>query len=639
MQSKYNRNFSIIIKLKFLLNIVFLAVLAVQFKTYASPVLPNSANNQLTQPKLPQLPLPQDILPPTSPLPQQPLLPSPPPVPVIPAPAPNLPQQLTPETEIKFLVSEFKFDGSSVFKDKPEKLLQAIEVFLFASKPASQLLNQKDRCDALKESEKNPPPRIFPRSKNDAPVELTFAQLLEARSAITQLYICKGYITSGAMIPEQKFPPPPEAGVAVIQIVEGTLEDIQIIGTRRLNPNYIRSRLRKAKKQSLNRDQLLETLKLLQLNPRIENLSAELAAGTRFGTNLLVVKVKEARTFHTDINLDNNRSPSIGSFQRGIQLREENLLGIGDTIGLAYANTDGSNQVNFNYTLPLTSDDTTLSFSYGLSYSSVIQKPFDKLDISSNSYDYQLTLRHPVFQNPVQELAMGVNLSHQRTQTFIGIDDIGPFALSPGADDEGRTNISALRFFQEWFYKGDSTALAIRSQFSIGLGIFGSTNQEVAPDTYFFSWLGQAQWVQRLAPDTLLVIRGDLQLADRRLVSLEQFRLGGINSVRGYRQDAGIADNGFFGSVELRLPIARIPEIDGVLQVTPFFDIGIGWNNYESSDLKSNTLLSTGLGLRFRIGQTLNARLDWGIPLISVSGDKNTSQEQSLHFTLLWSPF
>jgi hemolysin activation/secretion protein len=639
MKNKYLSNMR---QLKFILTLSILTFgLPVQIKARAVEVVQIPNAELLSQSNLPQtLPPPQDILPPPSPSEQPPTIPSPPPDTenLFPAPAPNFPQQATPEVPIKFLVNKFQFQGGSVFKD--EKLLQAMEVFLYTSEPVSELLNEKARCDVLRKLDKKAPPRKLPRSESDPPVELTFAQLLEARSAITQLYICKGYITSGALIPaEQKLPAPPEAGTVKIQLIEGTLEGIQVIGNRRLSQNYIRSRLARANKKPLNRNQLLEALQLLQLNPRIENLSTELAAGTRFGTNLLVVRLNEARTFHGEITLDNNRSPSVGSFQRSAQLRDENLLGIGDTAIFTYANTDGSNEVNFSYTLPLTPDETTLAFSYGKSWSNVIEKPFDKLDISSNSDEYQLTLRHPLIRNPRQEFALGATLSHQVTQTSLGIDNIGPFPLSPGADDEGRTRISALRFFQEWTQRGDRSVFAVRSQFSLGLGILGATKQEIPPDSNFFAWRGEAQWVRLLAKDTLLVLRGDLQLADRRLVSLEQFRLGGQASVRGYRQDAVLTDNGFFSSVELRLPIARIPKIEGLLQVIPFLQVGTGWNNFEGPDLKPNPLVSTGLGLRFQMSDRLDARLDWGIPLVSADTDKKTLQEQGLYFSVLWQPF
>ena len=53
----------------------------------------------------------------------------------------------------------------------------------------------------------------------------------------------------------------------------------------------------------------------------------------------------------------------------------------------------------------------------------------------------------------------------------------------------------------------------------------------------YFSWRGQAQLVRLLAPDTLFLIRADVQLADRALVPLEQIGVGGQETVRGYRQD------------------------------------------------------------------------------------------------------
>jgi hemolysin activation/secretion protein len=56
---------------------------------------------------------------------------------------------------------------------------------------------------------------------------------------------------------------------------------------------------------SLNQKRLLEALQLLQLNPLIQNISAELAAGTRPGTSVLEVNVTEAKTFNTQLVADN----------------------------------------------------------------------------------------------------------------------------------------------------------------------------------------------------------------------------------------------------------------------------------------------------------------------------------------------
>lgn len=620
-----------------LLTIMTLALsLPISISAYAVEVAQVPTLNTPSAQNLPQnLPPPRDVLPP--PPPPQPLpvpSPAPPPEDLLPPTQPHLqPQESVPEIPAKFFVTKFQFEGSTVFKD--EELLRAMEVALYSPEP----LDEKSRCEKLSgPSEPQSLQTKLPRREKPSVVELTFAQLLEARSAITQLYICKEYITSGAVIPEQTLPP--GGGAVKIQIVEGGLEGIKVTGTRRLNRNYIRSRLTRATRTPLKRDRLLEALQLLQLNPRIDNLSAELSAGSRFGTNLLEVKVDEARTFHGPINFDNSRSPSVGSFQRSAQLREENLFGIGDTISLFYANTEGSDEIDVSYTLPLTPQDTTLTFNYGHTSNNVIEEPFNALDIVSDSDEYQLSLRHPLIQTPRKEFALGLTASHQRSQTFLGFEDTGAFPLSPGADDEGRTRICALRFFQEWTQRGDREVLALRSQFSFGLDILDATINDVGPDSEFFAWRGQGQWVRLLAPDMLLVLRGDVQLADQRLVSLQQFGVGGLASVRGYRQDQLLTDNGAFGSIELRLPILRAPEAQSLLQFIPFFDVGTGWNNFEGAPDPS-TLVSVGFGLRYQLSDRLDARLDWGIPLISADSDDNeeTLQENGLYFSVLWNPF
>jgi hemolysin activation/secretion protein len=102
---------------------------------------------------------------------------------------------------------------------------------------------------------------------------------------------------------------------------------------------------------------------------------------------------------------------------------------------------------------------------------------------------------------------------------------------------------SSLRFFQEWIQSKSRKVIATRSQFSFGTNAFNATINKSSPDSRFFTWRVQGQWVRLLSPNTLLV-RGDVQFADRALIPREQFGLGGLGSVRGYRQDFLLTDNG-----------------------------------------------------------------------------------------------
>lgn len=459
---------------------------------------------------------------------------------------------------------------------------------------------------------------------------LSFNELLAAEAKIAKLYEDKGYINSGAVIPAQEI----ADGIVTIQVIEGSIEDIEVrVINGQLNQNYVRSRLAKASGKPLNIDRLQEALQLLQLDPSIENINAELSVGSRRERWILSVRVTAAPALDPQIFANNSRNPSVGSFQWGTRLNYH-LLGLGDSIGFNYSNTDGSNEFQGSYSLPVNPSDGTISFRYRTIDSDIIEPPFDDLDLESNSRTYELTYRQPIVRrattNFTEELALGLTASRQESDTTL----LGEkFPLSPGADDDGATRISALRFFQEWSKRDRDQVIAARSQFSLGVGAFDATINEVLPDSRFFVWRGQVQYLRQLARDTTLLLRSDVQLSTTSLLSLEQFGLGGIQSVRGYRQDALLADNGLFASAEVRLPILRWRQVDGLLSFTPFVDFGtVGNKDRENPD--DNTLVSVGFGLLWQMGDRLRARVDWGIPLVDIDRRYRTWQENGVYFSI-----
>ncbi|WP_256872029.1 ShlB/FhaC/HecB family hemolysin secretion/activation protein [Nostoc sp. TCL26-01] len=522
------------------------------------------------------------------PLPSQP--PSPPPdVPLQVPPTLTPTSPISPEIPGTIIVKEFKFTGNTIFSDAE----LAKETASFTGKAIS------------------------------------FAQLLEAEAIISKKYTSAGYINSDAFIPSGQ-DLSPEAAVVKIKIIEGGLEDIIVRGTARLKREYIRSRLAIATQRPLNRYKLLEALQLLQLNPLIKSISAELSAGARPELSLLTVTVKEADSFDIKAIANNGRISSIGSFERGVQINERNLLGFGDGLELMYRNTDGSNAVDIGYTIPFNARNGTIKLAGGFSNTKVIDPRFDELDITGSFNYYDLSLRQPVLQTPTQELALGLTLSLARSQTKIKGEN---FPLSLGANDNGETNVTVLRFLQEWTERNNRELLAVRSQFSLGIGALGATLNAEAPDGRFFSWRGQAQYVRLLAPNTLWVIRSDLQFASRASFPIEQFALGGLDSVRGYPQNFLLTDNAIFASTEVRLPVLRISQLQGLLQVAPFIDFGTGWNSSNFANPDPNTLVGAGFGLIWTMGDRLNARLDWGIPLVNVDVDKRTLNDNGLYFS------
>ena len=464
---------------------------------------------------------------------------------------------------------------------------------------------------------------------------ISFARLLQAAEVITRLYVSQGYITSGAYIPEQNS----ESGIVKIQIVEGTIADINVnVVEGRLKPSYIRERLRSETTTPLNIDRLQEALQLLQFNPRIESINAELSTGVAPGTNSLTVSVVGADTFKLRGVLNNNRNLSIGTFERGVEL-EESLFGIGDRISLAYNNTEGSDRYNASYTLPLNSLDGTLRLDFQFADNEIVQSSFEDADIDIKSRNYSLIVQQPVWRQANErvnrELAIDLSLSRRASDTSILNT---PEPLSPGANQDGEIRTFTLSFGQEWLQRGRQEVILLRSQFNFGLDIFDAVITEDEPNSQFFNWRGQLSYLQLLgtpkgtpAVGSTLLLRSQLQLSADPLISTEQFSLGGATTVRGYRQDALLSDNGFLISAELRLPIARLSKLDAALQFSPFIDFGTGWNADDEA-LELDTLLGTGFGLLLQTEDDLSARLDWGFPLLDSDSTGDSLQENGVYF-------
>ena len=239
-------------------------------------------------------------------------------------------------------------------------------------------------------------------------------------------------------------------------------------------------------------------------------------------------------------------------------------------------------------------------------------------------------------QTPWQTLSLGLSAIKRDSQTSILGEN---YPLSEGADDNGETKLSILQFFQDYQLLGKNQVLAFNSQFNLGLGILDATKNNSEPDSRFFYWRGQGKWVRELVKNTLLVVGADIQLSSSDLVPRERFGLGGYRSVKAYRQDTRLTDNGALGTVELRLPLPWISGKNRLFQVVPFIDGGVAWNNDDEEVEGSNALAAVGVGLQINLWNKINMRLDYGIPLVDVDSRDKTAQEEGFYFSFSTTPF
>lgn len=470
---------------------------------------------------------------------------------------------------------------------------------------------------------------------------LTHEDLEALRLALTLLYVNRGYVNSGAVLPDQTV----ADGVVTYRIVEGAVTDINIEGNRWFRPGYLQRRIALGAGPPLNVNELQERFQLLLDDQRLQRLGAELKPGARPGEATLVVQVEERDPYRISLDLNNHQSPSVGSERAIVSFEHGNATGNGDMLRLQYGRSSGLNPLlDFKYTLPVSARDTALVLQYRKNTFSVVEEPFDHLDIRSKSDIYSIGIRHPVHRTRDREIALEATAERLSNRTAL----LGtPFSLSPGAQ-QGESVSTALRFAQELIHRSTEEVIAFRSRFSVGVNALEATvNADPnLPSAKFVAWLGQFQWVRRLpGADTQFILRADTQLTPDPLFAIEQFAVGGRYTVRGYRENTFVRDNALVASAEARIPLVRNVAWAESLELAPFVDYGKAWNAKPLAGERTPHIWSAGVGLRWnaRIPGTVPLRpqleVYWGRAMRNIPTAGGDLQDKGVHLQFVVSAF
>ena len=189
---------------------------------------------------------------------------------------------------------------------------------------------------------------------------ITTEDLLAARDAVTKLYRDAGYATSGAVVPDQDV----ADGTVRILVVEGALTEVSVRGVRRFRSGYFEQRLQRAGRAPVNVARLEQALQLLQRDPWIRRVDAQLEPGDHFGESRLVLAVEEERSFRAQLSVANEHSPAVGSTGPSGELRVANLLGLGDVWSVRGQLSEGLRELEARFEVPITPWATRLGFRF-----------------------------------------------------------------------------------------------------------------------------------------------------------------------------------------------------------------------------------------------------------------------------------
>ncbi len=453
------------------------------------------------------------------------------------------------------------------------------------------------------------------------------SDLEELRIQLTQAYVKRGYLNSGAILPDQKV----EAGNIVFSVIEGTLADLNIEGEGDLREKYISERVLRDAAEPFNSFALQENFQLLLDDPLIDRMDGQLQALPEPGRTALNLRVTRARPYDFSITGSNHGALSLGSQQMFLNGTLRNLSGRGDELGITVGGNQNKYNVSSVYELPISSEETRVKASVSIADSTVVEEPFDSIDIDSQTLGADISISRSLKRSVNGLLTVGTGFALRENKNTLSGE---PFSFSSGEED-GRSRVAVARIWQDLIRRGSKDVLAFRSTLNMGLDMFGSTMHDGSrPDSEFFTLQGQFQYARRYLDDRAqLLLKVDAQLASTELLPLERFALGGATSVRGYRENELVRDDAVLASVEFRYPFFRSGDF-GTFQLAPFLDVGYGRNkNFFKADEK---LASVGLGILWSLRSRFSGELYFGSVLRDRdSRDGSSLQERGIHLKLV----
>lgn len=387
--------------------------------------------------------------------------------------------------------------------------------------------------------------------------ELDEAEIEALRQALTRAYTDRGYLNSGVRL----ISPQTEPGVLQLRAVEGRLGGVQLRGLAGLNEAHVLARLRGEPEEALNSEQLRERFQLLLSDPLFKRVQARLLPGADPGSALLDIELERARPWQLSAFVNNHRPVSVGEGAAGLRGSVANLSGDGDQLDATVVlplegKQDGQQQLAWRLPmLRLGLPFTQLQLQAEHSDAAVLEEPVRQLDIRSRLTSAEIGLVHALRDTASQRLSFGASWSQRRQHSsLLGM----PYSFTAGVPD-GRLRSNSLKLWQEGQWRGERQALVLRSSFQFGRSnvqpVPSIPGLDDAPARRSLHWSGQLHWLHQIGNDGMrLNARLALQWARDRLLPLDGIAAGGVRSVRGFRENQLLRDEGHVFNLGLEWP-------------------------------------------------------------------------------------
>jgi hemolysin activation/secretion protein len=463
---------------------------------------------------------------------------------------------------------------------------------------------------------------------------LRYADLESLRTELTRYYVSLGFVNSGAHLPIVD-----ESGLGRVEITEGEIGKVQFRGLERLPEFFVSTALLKPTDGPLNLFVLEDRVRLLRRDPRIEDLSVHVQATDEIGVADLRIDVGAAVALHAELQAANQQSPGVGAEFGEVILGHYNLLGWSDHLEIRGRLSEGLREFLAEYDIPVSSWQTRLVVGGRVVRADVVEDPFDDLNLESEQDGAWLRLEQPLFESLRHHHELSLEFEWKRSDSTIFGDplDVVLGQLGDPVVVAGRSEAFLFRARHRYSYRGRRVAFAVSNMLTRSVDVPGTTARTPnAVGNEFLAWLGQASGALRLDPlDSELFARFEIQIASSRVLPFEQLSVGGFYTVRGYRENQLVRDNGFSAGIEWRVPVWSTNGGNARAFVFPFFDFGRAWRKH-SGDEAHEWIYSSGVGARLEAGRRIAIDLAWANRFQdSQDGLSGDLQDSGIHFRVI----
>lgn len=413
---------------------------------------------------------------------------------------------------------------------------------------------------------------------------------------INTLYTEKGYVTCRAFLPPQTI----SNGTVKLLLVEGRTGDATVNGNKYTKSKYIKNRLHLTEGEIANVKELNKDLLLFNATNSTQ-LRIMMKAGSKPGTTDYEITAYEPKRDTWTVFEDNAGSYSSGEYRTGLFFNTKSLSGNCDALSLGTVYSEGTRAANAMYSRSLGRSGTKMNLLYSSNAVKVVKGDYEDM-IKGHANSYAIGFTQPILVNETTRSEVSLDYNRQNSKTdwltprINMVDDkVQDVALGYALTNYGASHV----FYQKHSYvRGYS-----KQEADMGTGAEPSNR-------HFGFYKFNALYQKLYKAGQMWNLRADAQWSGTDgLVSARQFYMGGMYSVRGYKENFLGGDSGFTFSAEYTVPV-----INRNTNALAFFDYGHVYGNGQSDD-QHDVLASVGLGMRSTINQYISASLTLGIPL------------------------